>query len=137
MHPIEPYALWLGHAGEYQDPTKLFDLGIQAVVALAREELPAVLPRELLSFRIPLVDGSGNEPLHLKLAVELVSSLIAARVPTLVYCGAGMSRSPGIVACALARLQQREPSACLELLHHQVKTDVSTSFWRDLVAANA
>jgi hypothetical protein len=137
MRQAEPYLLWLGHAGSARDVAGIHTAGIQAVVQLAIEEPPAIFPRELLSFRIPLNDGSGNSAPCLRLAVELVASLMASRIPTLVCCGAGMSRSPSITACAIARLENRDPIACLESLSGRAKTDVSPILWHELLAALA
>jgi len=38
MNQILPYPLWLGHAGEGRDFTKIFDLGVKVLVQLAAEE---------------------------------------------------------------------------------------------------
>ena len=57
---IEPYQLWLGHAGDGRDIARLVDTGIEAVVQLAAEELPIALPRELVKLRFPLLDGPVN-----------------------------------------------------------------------------
>lgn len=135
MRQVEPYLLWLGHAGSARDIASIHSAGIQAVVQLALEEPPVVFSRELLSFRIPLNDGSGNSASHLRLAVEVVASLMASSIPTLVCCGAGMSRTPSIAACAIARLENRNPIACLESLSLLAKTDVSPILWSELITA--
>lgn len=135
MRQVEPYLLWLGNAGSMRDFGRIYAVGIQAVVQLALEEPPATLPRDLLSFRIPLNDGSGNDQRHIRLAVNAITMLLAAEISTLVCCGAGMSRTPCVVACALAKLQDRDPRSVLSELSQQVKTDVSTSLWHDLLAS--
>ena len=104
MHKIEPYALWTGHAGDGRNFRAMFDLGIEAVVQLALEELPLAPPRELLYFRFPLVDGAGNSAPVLELAISTVSSLLQSRMGTLVCCSAGMNRSVVIAAAALMKL---------------------------------
>jgi hypothetical protein len=55
--------------------------------------------------RFPLLDGAGNPPWLLRLAVEAVVSLLRAGVPALVFCSAGMSRTPAIAEGAVARLR--------------------------------
>src|SRR6267142_7076321 len=102
MRQILPHSLWLGHAGDGRDLRAILDAGIRAVVQLAIEEEPLVLPRELTFCRVPLVDGAGNEEKLLYLAVTAVANLLESRIPTLVCCGGGMSRSPAVAAAALA-----------------------------------
>ena len=117
MREIIPAHLWLGNAYDARAPQKLFDLGIAAVVDLAYEEAAAGLPRSLAYVRIPLVDGGGNDPRLLKWAIDTVESLIAAQIPTLVACGAGMSRSPCVAAAALARHRKESPETVLKQRH--------------------
>src|SRR5262245_5002867 len=105
MREIIPQQLWLGHALDCRDLRLLHATGIAAVVDLAYEEPPAQLSRDLIYCRFPLLDGSGNSPAILQAAVAITAQLIQDRVPTLVCCGAGMSRSPAIVATALARVR--------------------------------
>jgi hypothetical protein len=83
------------------------DLGVAVVVELAASEPMASLPRDLVRLRFPLTDGSGNPSWLLRLAVASVGSLILERVPTLVCCSAGMSRSVGVTAAGLARAADR------------------------------
>ena len=65
----------------------------QALVQLAAEEPVIQAPRDLIHVRIPLLDGPGNRAEFLTLAIRTVAALLTLRVPTLVCCGAGMSRS--------------------------------------------
>jgi hypothetical protein len=132
MNQVKPYALWLGHAGNVRDYRQLFDLGIQAVVHLAAEESPGQLPRGLTYCHIPLVDGAGSVPALLGLAVTTVAALLHRRLPTLVACGAGTSRSPAIAAAALARAYGGCSRQWLHRLaeHHQL--DVSPGLWADV-----
>ena len=78
---------------------------IEAVVDLAIEELPSPISRELLYFRIPLIDGCGNYQTHLKLAIDTIRHLIASETPTLIACSAGLSRSPLLTAAAIAGIR--------------------------------
>jgi protein-tyrosine phosphatase len=136
MIRIEPHLLWLGHAGDCRDMAKVLDAGIEAVVQLAAEEPPAQFPREIIVLRIPLLDGADNPPAILRLAVSSVEQLLASHVSTLLCCSAGMSRSPAIAACALARLEQKEPATSLEAIRTRLATDISPSLWRDLLAGH-
>ncbi len=135
MNRIEPYPLWIGRHGEGQNFVDLFDLGIEAVVDLAAEEAPRATPRELIVCRFPLIDGGGNRLEWLGLTVGVVAGLIASNVPTLVCCGAGMSRAPAVTALALASVRREAPEDCLKRvgLHHP--HDVAPQLWLDLLAA--
>ncbi len=132
MRRVDRYRLWLGYAGDARDLRRLFDLGIRAVVQLAAEEPPAVTPRELILLRFPLIDGEGNEPVLLRLAVGSIVELLRADVPTLVCCGAGMSRSPALAAAAMAMLERREPDDCLREIASAAPADVSPGLWNEL-----
>lgn len=119
--------LWLGNAMEARDISAILGLRIIAVIDLAMEEPAIHFPRDIVYCRIPLVDGSGNRPEIIRAAVDLTTSLIDSRVPTLVACGAGMSRSPIIVAAALARVDGRSLEQALDDITMGVAHDVSTS----------
>src|SRR5262245_32724506 len=107
MNQILPYPLWVGHAGEGRDFRAVFDRGIRAIVDLALEEPPVQAPRELISVRYPLLDGTGNTSDILFLAISSVATLLKMNMATLVMCGAGMSRAPAVSAAALALIHQR------------------------------
>ena len=113
MRQVVPHPLWIGHAGDGRDFIRLDCAGIRALVQLAFEESVIQPPRDLLYLRIPLLDGVGNRADCLALAIRAVSELLSRRVPTLVCCGAGMSRSPCIVAAALAMASDLPPEVCL------------------------
>jgi len=134
MNQIPRYPLWLGHAGDCRDPERLSDLDIEAVIQLATEEPPPTLPRDTLFLRIPLHDGSGNHVSRLRLAVEVAAGLLRDRVPTLVCCSAGASRSPAIAACALAVAEEKPASECLRLVQSSHATDLSPGLWHDLLS---
>jgi protein-tyrosine phosphatase len=132
MRQISSYALWLGHAGDGRNPRLLLDSGIQAVVQLALEEEPLRLPREIIVCRFPLLDGGGNDPGLLDLAVTTVANLVEKKIPTLVCCGAGMSRSPAVAAVALAIVYQENADECLKRLAEHHPSDVMPGLWNDL-----
>jgi protein-tyrosine phosphatase len=129
---ITPYPLWVGHAGDGSQSRMLHELGIEAIVQVAAEEPPLSPPRSLIYHRYPLLDGSGNPSTVLKLAVETVASLIRLRIPTLVCCGMGLSRSPAIAAAGLA-LAFREPAdEVLRRLADRHPVDVSPALWAEV-----
>jgi protein-tyrosine phosphatase len=134
MREVHP-KLWIGNALEARDLARVLELEIEALVDLAIEEPPAGLVRELTYCRIPLLDGAGNPPEKLRLAVESVSSLLRAQTPTLVACGAGMSRSPAIAAVAMATVERANPEEVLQRIVVGFPHDVSPALWQDLIEA--
>jgi len=133
MNQIQPFPLWLGNAGDGRNFRLLLDAGIGAVVQLAAEEPVLQLPREIVYFRIPLVDGTGNDPKLIELAVRSVAYCYKLRVPTLVCCGAGMSRTPAVAATAMALSHSEAPEKWLEYLTKSHPFDVSPGFWNEIV----
>lgn len=104
MRRVPGRSLWLGHVGDARDPRELLSAGILAVVDLAANEPPLAVSRDLVYCRLPLLDGAGNPAWLIRSAVDCVAGLLREEVPTLVFCSAGMSRSPVIAAAAIARL---------------------------------
>jgi len=133
MREIVPQLLWLGNRKDARDTTGLLDSGITAVVDLAVEELPAQLTREMVYCRFPLLDGVGNRPWLLYAAICATAGLIRKRVPTLVCCGSGMSRSPAIVAVTLAVVRRAAPDDCLQEVVAGCPHDVSPPLWNDIM----
>jgi hypothetical protein len=133
MHEIVPGRLWLGNAVESRDLRHILDLGIEAIVDLAVQELPLPVTRELIYLRIPLVDGADNELVRLSCAVEVVVRLIERATPTLVFCSAGMSRSPAIIAAALSMVRNQPPEQVLEQIAASIPHDVSPRLWQDVL----
>lgn len=137
MRPIVDSSLWLGHVGDVRDLRAVLSAGILAVVDLALNEPPAVVTRELVYCRFPLVDGIGNPPWLLSAAVDCVAGLLRSGTPTLVFCGAGMSRSPVIAAVALARVRACSPDEALTQVAKSGATDVSPGLWSEVRAIMA
>ena len=134
MNQIRPHPLWLGHLGEGEAFGRLFDLGVEAVVQLAAEEPTLPLPRELILCRFPLLDGAGNRPTLLSLAIETTAALVRERTPTLICCGAGMSRSPVMAAAALTRAYGGSPDDWLKTAAEHHPSDVSPGLWDEVRA---
>jgi protein-tyrosine phosphatase len=132
MHRIEPYPLWIGHWGEEQDLAAIFDAEIEAVVELAAEEPAFLSQRNLICCRFPLLDGVGNRPELLALAIRTLATLLEAGTPTLACCSGGVSRAPAVASAALALLNRESPEECLKrvALHHHC--DVSPGLWRSI-----
>jgi len=137
VRQLQPHRLWLGHAGDAGNARPLFDAGVKAVVDLAVEEPPSRPPRELISCRFPLVDGAGNDPDTMVLAVRTIATLIQGQVPTLVCCSVGVSRAPAVTAAALSLVQRLTPAQALERLAQQYPCDVNTALWEEVAALMA
>ena len=137
MRQVPNYTLWLGHSGDARDLPELFRLGIGAVVDLAMEESPASPGREMLYCRFPLLDGAGNSPWLIRAAIEMTTTLLREKVPTLVACGGGLSRSPVIAAAALVKLGRPSLQDALLFLSKLGHCDVSAGLLQDVVKVMA
>lgn len=133
MRAIEDGWLFLGNARDLSDPKGVNAAGVRAVVELAIEEPGATLSRELVRLRYPLYDGPGNEMMVLDAAIAGVASLISRRIPSLVCCSNGMSRSPSIVACAISRVNGESPGDVLGRVTRGAPADVSPFLWDSLL----
>jgi protein-tyrosine phosphatase len=133
MRQIDRHPLWVGNARDARDVQALLEAGIEAVVDLAVNEPPAILTRELVYLRFPLVDGDGNPEWLLRAAVGAIRGLIRDRVPTLVACSMGLSRAPAVTAIALASEAGLRPENVLsDWMERRTTLDVSASLWREL-----
>jgi hypothetical protein len=79
------------------------------------------------SIGVPLIDGSGNQLGVLRAAIETTRVLIESQTSLLVACGAGMSRSPAIVAAAMAMIDGITLAEALGKMVAQQPHDVSPS----------
>ena len=129
MREILPNQLWIGNAGDGRDPERLLRAGVVAVINLAAEEPSPVLPRSMVYCHFPIMDGGQDGQGVLKVAIQTLASLLKNQVPTLVYCGAGMSRSPAIVAAALSIIQGGSPEERLREITAGQPHDVSPQLW--------
>ena len=132
MRQVEGYPLWLGNVGDVRDIPALLMAGVGAVVDLAVNESPAILPREIVYCRFPLTDGADNPTWLLRAATETVAALLRSNVPTLIYCGAGMSRTPAIAAAGLALATGSSPAEALAVVCNTGIADVSPALWADV-----
>lgn len=137
MRRISDYSLWLGHVGDARDLSGLHAAGIAAIVDLALNEPPPLLTRELVYCRFPMIDGGGNAPWLLRAAAETVAGLLRNEVPSLVFCGAGMSRSPSIAGAAVALVRGCSAAEGLALVLQSGAADVSPELWSDVQTAIA
>jgi protein-tyrosine phosphatase len=132
MYEIQSALLWTGNARDARDAGGLFEGGISAVVDLAYEEPPAQLPRQLVYCRFPIVDGAGNDPVLLRLALSTTVELLRSETRALVACSAGMSRSPTIAICALAVHLDQSPESMLATVNEKSAFELHGGLWTDV-----
>jgi protein-tyrosine phosphatase len=133
MREVVPSLLWIGNAFDTRDAKRLLDNKIAAVIDLAIEEPTAVLPRELVYCRFPLIDGQGNSPALVEAAINTAVTLVNARFATLISCGGGMSRSPAIAAAVLSRINHISPGEAMKQVAATGPHDVTPLFWQAIV----
>jgi protein-tyrosine phosphatase len=124
--------MWLGHAGLLRGVRANVSADILVFVDLALEESPATLSRDRTYCRMPLIDGPGNPPWLLRAAVDLVAGLLRSNTPTLVCCGAGMSRSPCIAAAAIASVNGIAADEGLRAVLKGGPADISPGLWAEI-----
>ena len=133
MRRVVGFQLWIGTARDARDLRGVLDAGIEAIVDLAMEERPVHPTRELMYLRFPLTDDGENPRLRLRMTMWALEELIGDLVPTLVACGAGMSRSPALVAVVVSQFKGIPPETVLEELRATGPVDVSPGLWQSLV----
>lgn len=133
MREIRPGLLWIGNAGDSRVFRLIHASGIRALVQLAYEEPCVQAPRDLIVVRFPLLDGGDNDAVLTTLAIQAIISLVERRVPTLVSCSNGLSRSPCLVAAALAICEQRPLPQVLAEVIDTAPADISPPFWNHIV----
>ena len=132
MQQIISRQFWTGNLSDIRDLGNIFDAGIEAVVDLAFEERTPSLTRELIYCRFPLLDGAGNKRETICAAIETTATLIGRKIPTLIFCGAGMSRSPAIAAAAWALVTKRPLDECIQQIAKIRSLDLSPALWNDV-----
>ncbi len=132
MRQVPGYSLWLGHVGDARDLRGVLSAGILAIVDLAINEAPASVTRELAYLRFPLMDGPGNPPWLLRLAIEAVAGLLRSGTPALVYCANGLSRSLCVAGAAVALARGCPPTEGLEIVSKDRPADVSPGLWDEV-----
>jgi len=137
MNQIFPYPLWVGHAGDGRDYREQLDAGIRVVVQVAIEEPALQPPRELIYCRFPWLDGIDNRPESLSLAITTTAALIRAHQPTLICCGAGMSRAPLLAAAGISVAHGEPLETCLQQVVRYHPCDVSPGLYSEVHAALA
>ena len=129
IREVYPDRLCLGNAIDIRDLRLLYENRIAAIVDLAINERPAQPARDTIYFRIPIIDGDGTAIPIIEMAVGCVVMLMEKNVRTIVACSAGMSRSPAIVAAAIAIVTRTSPNDCLAAIASDGPHDVSPILW--------
>ncbi len=132
MREIFPELLWIGNARDARDVKGVLDQGFTAVVDLALEEPPIQFPRDIVYCRLPLLDGDENHPAVLQTALITVARFLEGELPTLVACSGGMSRSPAIVAGALALAQACPLTVSMQQVAETGPCDVAPGLWNEI-----
>ena len=135
MNELKAGMLWIGNAIDARNPRKLLDAGIGAVVDLAYEESPAQLPRQMTYCRFPLNDGGGNDPRLVIQALQTTLRLLQNKIPTLIACSAGMSRSPTMAAFAMAGFASEDPEKCLLEIGKIRSLELKSQLWGEVLEA--
>ena len=135
MRQVGDRRLWIGHAGDLREARAVLAAGIEAVMELADSEPFAKLPRELVRCRFPLSDGGSNSAWLLRLAAETLASLLRARVPTLVCCASGLSRSVCLAAAGMALAESIPLRDALDLVAETGPADVSPGLLAEIQEA--
>jgi protein-tyrosine phosphatase len=91
-----------------------------------------MVSRELVYCRFPLIDGPGNPHWLLRAAVETVAGLLRWDTPSLVYCGAGMSRAPCIAGAAIAQVRGCPAAEGLAIALQSAPADVLPGLWAEV-----
>ena len=129
MREILSGRLWLGNSADLRNVEGILQNGIQAVIDLAIEQLMPTLSRTLVYCRFPVLDGQQNHATALRTAIETVVLFLQREIPSLVCCGAGMSRSPAVIAAALSVFQGGTPDDRLRQIAIGHPHDVSPQLW--------
>jgi protein-tyrosine phosphatase len=128
MRQVAGRSLWIGNAGDLQNPRALLGEGIEAVVELGDSEPFVALPRDLVRCRFPLADGGENPPWLLRLAIDCVAAMLHCGVPIIVCCSAGMSRSICVAAAGIAINEGLSLPDALSKVISEGPADVSPGF---------
>jgi len=128
--------IWLGNAIELRNPKLLYANAIKCVVDVAYEEPAAQLPRDIFYLRFPLLDGEGNSPSPLRLALNATIQLIQEDEPFVVGCSAGMSRSPTLLSFVIAHCTGVSAEVVIERISAKRQLEIKPNLWNDFLAAS-
>ena len=96
--------IYIGNSNDSRDIETLKRLGIRNVVNVAKDLEDPWFHGEFRNYKIPLLDGPGNQVYQYVLAVQVMQTLLARDKKILLHCQAGQSRSPAIATLLLVLL---------------------------------
>jgi hypothetical protein len=133
MRCVIDNTLWIGNAADARDTASLIEHDFNVLVDLAIEEPPAILPREQVYLRFPIHDGIGNDTKIMNSAIQTIAHLVSIPgIRIAVCCSLGMSRSPAIVAAALALIENQSAEDSLTQITSKVTCDISPGLWSEV-----
>lgn len=101
--------IYIGNSNDARDIDNLRRLGIKSVVNVAKDLEDPWFHGDHRCYKIPLLDGPGNEIYRYVFALQIVVTLLRAGEKVLLHCHAGSSRSPA-VACGVLVLMGLAPT---------------------------
>jgi atypical dual specificity phosphatase len=95
--------VYLGNFLNAEDPALLLEHGVGLLFTVCSQS-PRRHYRRMVRMHMPLLDGPGNEVADFYFAVATVHWLLMAEEPPtmLIHCRGGISRSPAVLATAMA-----------------------------------
>ncbi len=98
--------IYVGNSNDARDIDNLRRLGIRSVVNVAKDLEDPWFHGDHRCYKIPLLDGAGNEVYRYKMALQIMITLLKAGEKVLLHCHAGASRSPAVACGALVLMGQ-------------------------------
>lgn len=98
--------IYVGNSNDSRDIDTLKRMGIRTVVNVAKDLEGPWFHGEFRNYKIPLLDGPGNEPYQYVIALQVIQALLSRGKKILLHCHAGQSRSPAIASAMLVLLRK-------------------------------
>jgi hypothetical protein len=126
--------IYVGNSNDARDIDHMRKLGIRSVVNVAKDLEDPWFHGDHRCWKIPLLDGPGNELYRYVLALQVVMTLLRADEKVLLHCHAGQSRSPAIACGALVLLGMASTleEALAIVRMNREETNVASAHWDPL-----
>jgi protein tyrosine phosphatase (PTP) superfamily phosphohydrolase (DUF442 family) len=134
INKIGQTEVYIGNSNDARDIDHLRKLGIRSVVNVAKDLEGPWFHGDHRCYKIPLLDGPGNEVYRYTLALQVVMTLLRAEEKVLLHCQAGQSRSPAVACGVLVLLDQASTlEAALAIVHGcREEVNVAPAHWDTL-----
>jgi len=109
INKIGPTEIYIGNSNDARDIDHLRRLGIRSVLNVAKDLEDPWFHGDHRCWKVPLLDGPGNEVYRYIIALQIMTTLLSAGDKVLLHCAAGASRSPAI-ACGVLVLLKVAPT---------------------------